>query len=64
MLTRSSVNRFGLPVRVTVILGVRLLQWLNRFIFIHECVAAFVIAHKVRHYASDCIWTLSVKTKA
>jgi hypothetical protein len=62
--TRPSIHRLRFPIRISIIIhGIHyLLQWHDRLVFIHECVASIrVVPNKVGNDASDGVWSVSVK---
>ena len=55
----TSVNGFWIPVGIRIVIGLRPLQRLNRFVIVDERVATLSISDKAGNNASDCIWTVS-----
>lgn len=57
--TWPSIYRFRLPIRIPIVLQLRLLQRLYGLGLVDECVARIVVAYQIRHNAPDCVWPFS-----
>jgi hypothetical protein len=58
-LTRSSINWFGLPIRIRVVLHFGILKRLDRLVLVYEGIPSLVVSDKIGNNTTDGIWTLS-----
>ena len=58
--TWPSVDGLRLPIWITVIINVGLLQRLYWLVLIYKRIASIIISDQVRDNAAYCVWSLSV----
>lgn len=62
--TWPCVDGFGLPVGICEVIGLPLLQRLDRLVLVYKRVAALTVAYEARDDASNCIRTFSSPTSS